>query len=411
MGEGYSGVSARKLFVEERWKATTSDDVPLVIEPDRAGDLRCLETFLGGHSSRLVGDISKHGAVLLRGFHVESPREFERQMLRITEMRPISDVFMAEPGRDRVKGTKFVLHTNTQYKTGGGLGFMSFHSENFYTTDVPRFICFFCIKPSSFGGETGLLDMVGVYRDLPARLKARLEAEAFFCNYILLKDIQTKYGLARDDVEVFCASHGLPVSIVNGESVVLIYKPCVFVHPVENEKCLVVNLSVELERFGLKSLLLQEFACDFHGLPWAVHRFAWRNPWLETLVHFAQYPMVASRMVFDLLTARRVADSDHNQIRPKRVGQEFSEADLKILAASVRRNVSSFKWRRGDILLIDNLKMAHSGMPGFGTRELCAMIFDPVPITKSALGSGLYYPPNAHTESLGEKLGRLNVMT
>ena len=66
---------------------------------------------------------------------------------------------MAEPGRQLVEGTQFVYYTNKFFKTGGSFYLGGFHTENYYTPSIPNYICFFCIRLSTFGGETGLLNM------------------------------------------------------------------------------------------------------------------------------------------------------------------------------------------------------------------------------------------------------------
>ena len=36
----------------------------------------------------------------------------------------------------------------------------------------------------------------------------------------------------------------------------------------------------------------------------------------------------------------------------------------------------AFAWRAGDVLLIDNRRVMHDGLPGFGPRQLRALFFD-----------------------------------
>jgi hypothetical protein len=79
-----------------------------------------------------------------------------------------------------------------------------------------------------------------------------------------------------------------------------------------------------------------------------------------------------------------------------------------VLAAAVRRRFSSFRWQRGDVLLVDNLKMAHSGMPGFGPRRLRAMICNPLPVPCGPFGPGVWSVPATSLDhaSVGERAHR-----
>ena len=39
-------------------------------------------------------------------------------------------------------------------------------------------------------------------------------------------------------------------------------------------------------------------------------------------------------------------------------------------AAALARSMAAFAWRRGDLLLLDNARVLHDGLPGFGPRRL-----------------------------------------
>ena len=154
--------------------------MPLVIEAKEHKDLKFLQDFLKANSENLMDDVGKYGRFLFRGFDIQSDKDFENAILSINGLHGISEAFMSEHGRERVDGLKYVLHTNTIYKTGGTLYLGGFHSENYYTTDVPGFISFCCLKPSTLGGETGLVNMEKVYEQLDDELKKKLENIALF---------------------------------------------------------------------------------------------------------------------------------------------------------------------------------------------------------------------------------------
>ena len=124
--------------------------------------------------------MATYGAVLLRGFDITSDEEFEKRVLSIKGLQGISDAFMSEEGRIHSDNLKYVLHTNAVYKTGGTLYLGGFHSENYYSPDVPTYICFCCLKPSKRGGETGMINMEKIYHSLDNELKQKLEKNTFF---------------------------------------------------------------------------------------------------------------------------------------------------------------------------------------------------------------------------------------
>src|SRR5262249_29053339 len=155
--------------------------------------------------------------------------------------------------------------TNTIYKTGGTLYLGGFHSENYYTVDVPGFIAFCCLTPSSLGGETGLVNMEKVYEQLDENLKRELESEAFFVTKWLVSDVVKRYKLDALTVEAICRQFDMPLVGEADDRLILMYKPSIFVHPVTQKKSLQINF------FSLPTLdhaLRQCFLKDYQGKPW-----------------------------------------------------------------------------------------------------------------------------------------------
>lgn len=148
----YQEVKVRFLRPDERFVQSDEKQMPLVIEPNAQTDVTFLQQFLTKNAKQIRADIANYGAVLLRGFAIKTDDDFENTVLSIQGLRGISDALMSEHGRTHVGKLKYVLHTNSVYKTGGTLYLGGFHSENYYTTDVPTYISFCCIEPSKLGG-------------------------------------------------------------------------------------------------------------------------------------------------------------------------------------------------------------------------------------------------------------------
>lgn len=121
MPKEYQGVITRFLHQDERFILSEENEMPLVIEADDATDFEFLKQFLASNSRQILEDMACYGAVLLRGFKIESEEQFERIILSIPEFRGISEAFMSEHGRVHVDNLNYVLHTNSVYKTGGTL--------------------------------------------------------------------------------------------------------------------------------------------------------------------------------------------------------------------------------------------------------------------------------------------------
>ena len=394
----------RRLRPDERRIETSEAQTPLVVEPARAqdGNIASARSYLGSHSAELLRDLARHGAVLLRGFRVDSARALEDVVLSIDGLHGMAAMFMSEPGRTRLPQTQFALHTNSLYKTGGGLMLGGFHNENYYCPDVPRYISFACVVPSWLGGETGLVNTAALYGDLSETLRQKLERRPFWASAWRVSDIAARYGLTPGEVEEFCAEAGFPRRAHNGKQLVMMYKPSVVEHPLTGERGLQLNLWGELEELGFAAAVRKAFRQDYAGLAWAFHRLVWRFPRLEVLDLLGS--LHAPKFV--LRTLRNRSRRERPRPLDDRVSTAFSADEIDRVARAVRRRFSSFTWKRGDLLIIDNLKMAHAGMPGYGPRELAALLCNPLRFPSAADGPGCYAPHEESAETLATQLLR-----
>ena len=401
----YDEVITRTLSPAERRVAIQEHETPLVIEPLESRSFPFLQEFLKRNSSQLLEDIAAHGALLLRGFDVISPLMFEQIVLSIRGMQGMNEVLLSEAGRTITQGTRFVFHTNTLAKTGGAFDFGNFHTENYGVPDIPRYISFFCQEPSRLGGETGLLNTAKVYADVPDSLKYRLEERTCLVTSYSITEMEKRYGLSGEIIKKFCERAGLPVFMTRGHWRVAIYKPSVIQHPVTHERALLISYFFVP---GLQKALLQTFSRDYLGSEWLLHKLIWKGPWWLPRIGEPQFLVNALR-ARQRLRGEHAADAPLGATGSRSLGSLFSQEESQRLAKIIRHRFSSFLWRKGDILIVDNLKMAHSGMAGRGNRELKVMICNPVLFPSSPTNSGLHVVPysNDPQECLGTKLVRL----
>lgn len=400
----YDGVTTRFLRRDERFINTLETEMPLVFEAKERKDLPFLEDFLRVNSDKLMEDVAKYGALLFRGFDVKSDKDFEDSILSIKGLRGITEAFMAEHGRERVDGLKYVLHTNTIYKTGGTLYLGGFHSENYYTTDVPGFISFCCLKPSDLGGETGLVNMEKVYERLDAGLKKKLEENPFFVTKWLVSEVADRYKINAATVEKICRQFDLPVVGEGDDKLILMYKPSVFINPVTQKKALQINF------FSLPTLdthLRQSFLKDYQGKTWFWHRFFWRLPYsifksIENVFVFFIALFHSPKEVLQMTQLKWKTDRAFKKLNRKftKVNSPFTEPEINYLARVMKDFYCSITWQKGDILLVDNRKVVHTGMPGAGPRLVRALISNPLEMRYSEAQSGCLFCQDSPTQSM-----------
>jgi len=394
----YEQVITRLLAEAERPYPAGEARTPLVIEAKSSSDLTFLKTFLAAHSDRIRKDIYGHGAVLLRGFKVASSRDFEEVLSALPGFRPMKGYFMAELGRDPVKGTGYVFDTNTFFISGGDFRFGGIHCENYYSPDVPQLQSFCCLKRPWIGGETALFHMANAYVALRDRLSAKLEAESFVANVIPLQEVADQYDLPEAKVEAFLKGNGVEVAEWNGGKAVYNRKPSILCHPHTGRPSLQVNLTRELKNLDSD----RHFLPGYGGTKWALHRLAWRRPrvlkaltYLAHLSRAMRHPSLFTQFVLAPI-GRRLVKPAQKPLPPKpvsapaipRIGQRLDVEEQKLIGRTVWEHSSVFTWQPGDVLIVDNLQMHHAGMPGFGPRNIKVMLGNPVPLGP-ATGEGL----------------------
>nr|AHB82066.1 Fe(II)/alpha-ketoglutarate dependent oxygenase [Jahnella sp. MSr9139] len=390
---------ARTLREEERPYPALDTDVPLVLEARRGETLDSIRHHLSRRSEAVLKLLYRHGALLLRGLPIHSTRDFEEALFSIPAFRPMRGYFMAEVGRTRVSGSERIFHTNAVVKTGGTLLLGGFHSENYYSSDVPAFITFCCLEEPWMGGETGMVHMARAYQELDDPLKAKFEGEPSCAAVWPLSAVATIYGLDEAVAERFCREVGFEIAPMNGEKYVLLYKPNVLVHPHTRLPSLHLNVSAEIR--GVDEHLRRDLSSAYTGPQWALHRTGWRHPGLgnalNALFQTARVlhrpkvlsVLLAEQVVKPFLSGRRAAKMPSAPM-PPRVGRLLDDEDTRSVADAVRRHTNVFTWRRGDVLILDNLQMLHSGMPGFGSRRIEVAICNPLPI-RWPLSSGVMH--------------------
>jgi alpha-ketoglutarate-dependent taurine dioxygenase len=402
--ESYVNINRRALNASERRVRAGEPEIPLVLEPENPIDQDTATRYLAQNADRILDDVSKHGAILLRRFPVQTAKSFESHVLSIKGLRGMTEPLLEYKARAKpLEDTEFVAPTGigaVDEKTGGTLDFNMFHTEHYSLPDVPSYICFFCRTPARLGGETGLINMSKVYADLPPRLQETLLERACLVRSVTVSRMADWYGVPAETIVSFCASAGLPLSARNGTRRVDIYKPSVVEHPKTHERSLSINTNFLK---GMRTSSIEAFRGDYRGIRWWLHRMAWRNPWRDR--KFLRAVELMSRPGCDdvLYMDRPRAGAAGMPTLSRLIGNN----DLRALAAAMRRHFASFTWQRGDVLIVDNLKVAHCGMAGFGERKLNVMLCNSRTFRADERSPGLYVAAaEPDYETLGARLKR-----
>jgi len=295
--------------------------LPLVIEPDTV-DVDLVE-WAATHNEFVEGSILTHGAVLFRGFAVQSPTTFERVVSAIWP-EPFDDY--GDLPREPMGGK---VYSATPYPADEAI---LFHNEGSHQHRWPMHISFFCVKAARQGGESPIVDCRRMYHALDPAIRDRFERMGliYVRNFTEGLDVsweQFFHTSDRAEVEAYCrkASVECEWAGYNGLRTRL-RCPAVVSHPQTGEN-LFFN-QVQLHHPSCLSPALRES--------------------LLSIVKEEDLP-------------RNVYYGD---------GSRIDDAVMAGISARYRELASSFPWQEHDVLMVNNMLVAHSRNPFIGERKI-----------------------------------------
>ncbi len=316
-----AAVSEETLVREEPLSAGRA--LPLLVSPRLPG--LALETWAGGRRAEIEERLLRHGAVLFRGFEVGGIDGLERFLAGVAGGPLLKYTYRSTP-RVTVRGN---VHTATEYPADQEI---PLHNENSYAARWPLEIAFHCVTAAARGGETPLADSRRITARLSPALRERFATKGvrYVRNYGRGLDLSWQETFQTEDpaeVERFCHAGGIELEWLPGERLRTIQdRPALATHP----------------RTG--DLL-------------------WFNQ-----AHLFHVSSLSPAMREALLTAfgpgelpRHAAHAD---------GTEIDPADLAEIRAAYRAEAVAFPWQEGDVLLADNMLVAHGRNPYEGPRRI-----------------------------------------
>lgn len=213
------------------------------------------------------------------------------------------------------------------------------HNEQSYTLNWPMRISFFCATPALEQGRTPLADSRRVLSRLSPATIGRFERLGVLYVRNYLDGISLPWSVAfqtedRREVEAYCCTVSVDVEWIGGDRLrTRQVRPAIRTHPQTCER-------------------------------------TWFNHAL--FFHVTSLPAEISR---SLRAALPEEDLPYNTFYGD--GSPIDDATLGELRAAYKAETVSFPWERGDVLLLDNMLVAHGREPFVGPREVRAAMADP----------------------------------
>lgn len=144
-----------------------ADGAALPLELRAVGRPIDLAEALAGANAPIRGLLRSHGALLFRGFSVGSAQAFKQAIMSFGSAPSLYSE--RSTPRTQIDGP---LYTATEYPAREPI---FLHNENSYASRWPRFLAFFCEQPGASGGEVMLADTREIYRRIPQSVRAACE--------------------------------------------------------------------------------------------------------------------------------------------------------------------------------------------------------------------------------------------
>ncbi|NER27501.1 MAG: condensation domain-containing protein [Symploca sp. SIO1C4] len=294
--------------------------LPLVVQPSFQ-DLDLL-TWTKNNLEFIERQLLQYGGILLRNFNVDSISTFEQFIKSLCpNLLPYQE---RSTPRTEIGGN---IYTSTEYPAHQHI---ALHNEFSYAYTWPMKICFHCVKSAAQGGETPIADSRKVFQLLDPKIKER-----FIQNKVMyVRNYGTGIDLSWQ--EVFQTTDKLIV-----------------------------------EDYCRKSTI--EFAWKSNNLKtWQVRHAVAKHPHTEEMVWFNQAHL------FHISNLATEVRESMLQAFPENLPRNAYYGDGSIIETSILDEIRevyqqasvSFIWQEGDVLLLDNMLVAHGRKPFVGTRKI-----------------------------------------
>ena len=303
--------------------------LPLVIRPAVQGV--DLAAWAADHREELSNHLLKHGGILFRGFDIPSPERFEAVVKAISgdllEYKERSSPRHAVSGR---------VYTSTDYPPDQPI---FLHNENSYQNTWPMRIFFYAFKVSETGGETPIADVRRVFERIDPQIRQRLIEK----KWMVVRNYGDGFGLPwqtvyqtdnPQEVEEHAGKNGIQLEWKEGGRLrSRAIRPAAVPHP----------LSGEMVWFN--------HATFFH---------------VSTLIPVIREALMAEFEDEDLPSNTYYGD-----------GTPLEPEVLDHLRAAYHAETISFPWEQGDLLMLDNMMVAHGRAPFTGERKILVGMSQP----------------------------------
>jgi len=303
--------------------------LPLVVEPE-SGSLD-LGEWAKENRPWIEEKVLAHGGVLFRGFLVGHQEDFERFVAAVCSGL-LNYIERATP-RTHLSDK---VYTSTEFPPSQRI---MPHNELSYVLTWPTRIWFCCMTPSAEGGATPICDVRRVFQGIPARIREKFAQK----DWMLLRNYGDGLSLpwrtsfdVKDEAELenYCRAADVQWEWLGDDRLrTRQVRPAMARHPKTREWV------------------------------WFNHIAFW---------HLSSLPPAVRESMLAVFQETEVPYHTYYGD-----GSRIDDEDIRVISEAYDRELVSFQWHKGDVLMLDNMLVAHGRAPYAGTRKVIVSMGDP----------------------------------
>lgn len=266
----------------------------------------------------------QHGALLFRNFSLPSIDDFEAFIQHVSASPLLEYTYRSTPRRS-VSGR---LYTSTEYPADQ---IIPLHNENSYSTSWPMKIFFFCVQAADSGGETPIANSHTIFSSLDPTIK-----EQFILKQILYVRNYGDVDLPLDEVFQTNKKHEI------------------------EQICKQLKISYQWK--GTEKLRTQQLcpAVTTHPI---LNKELWFNQ-----AHLFHSSMLKPEVRQSLLSL--VGESNLPRNAYFGDGMPIEDSIINEINNTYHDHMIKVAWEKGDVLMLDNMQVAHGRMSFKGPRKI-----------------------------------------